>query len=65
MRLCEPPVECAQREDRELGVYRRKPSDEGEAKATARSKTERGREQLKPVLVRVYTSTRIDASLET
>ena len=55
---------CKGREDRELGVWCRKPSDGRETKATARSKTGEGREQLKPVLVRVYTSTRIDASVE-
>ena len=63
----EPLVEGAQRngekEDWELGVYRRKPSDVREAEVTARSKTEEWGEQLKPVLVSVYTSARIDASL--
>ena len=53
-----------EREDRELGVYCVESLRTRESKATARSKTEKGREQLKPVLVSVFTSTRIDASLE-
>ena len=45
----EPLVEGAQgngeKEDWELGVYRRKPSDVRETKVTARSKTEEGGER--------------------
>ena len=38
-------------------------TDVREAKVTGRSKTEEWGEQLKPVLVIVYTSARIDASM--
>ena len=66
----EPLVEGAQgngeKEYCELGVYRRKPSDLRETKVTARSKTERGGRraaEASAVLVSVYKSVRIDASL--